>query len=290
MTNLLWKKILQPRIWRRIYIERAGEPLIYNIASLFVLAFGSFRKRIEYDLVPRHPYAFCIQAAADQAKSFGIKKITLIEFGVAAGAGLMNMCWIADRVTKETGVEFEIIGFDGGEGMPPPRDYRDHPEKYFNGDFPLLNKERLLKSLPGNAQIVFGDIKQSVLNFRAKIKHPIGFVSVDVDYYWSTKECLEIFNSAPENYLPRVYTYFDDVQDIDDNEFCGELLAIKEFNQCAGSRKITAANCLPNLRIFKTPVWLRQIYLTHIFDHQRRSIDFIQANRREVGILTNPYL
>lgn len=268
-----------------------GEPLIYNIISLFILLFGSFRKRIEYDLVPRQPYAFCIQAAADEAKKAGIKKITLIEFGVAAGAGLLNMCWIAGQVTKETGVEFEIIGFDGGVGMPPPIDYRDHPEKYFTGYYPLIDKDRLLELLPKNARIMFGDIKRSLVDFRAEIKHPIGFVSVDVDYYWSTKECLEVFNFEPDNYLPRIYTYFDDVQDIDDNEFCGELLAIKEFNQVPGYRKIAVANCLPNLRIFKTPLWLRQIYITHIFDHRHRSIDFIQENNKgAIGILTNPYL
>jgi len=288
MTNILWKKLLEPRIWQRIYRERAGEPVIYNIASLFILLFGSFRKRIEYDLVPRQPYAFCIQAAADEAKSAGIKKITLIEFGVAAGAGLLNMCWVADRVTKETGVEFEIIGFDGGEGMPPPRDYRDHPEKYFQGDFPVIDKNRLLELLPNNARIIFGNIKESIRAF--ELEHPIGFVSVDVDYFWSAEECLEVFTFPPENYLPRVYTYFDDVQDIDDNEFCGELLAIKQFNKASELRKIAVANCLANLRLFKTPVWLRQVYLTHIFDHQHRSIAFIRSKNKKTVILNNPYL
>lgn len=287
--NLMWKKLFEPRIWRRIYTERLGEPIIYNIASLFVLLFGSFKKRVEYDLVPRQPYAFGIQAAADAAKAAGILKITIIEFGVAAGAGLLNMCWIAERVRKETGIEFDIVGFDSGTGMPPPIDYRDHPEKYFTGDFPPVNREQLINSLPDNARIIFGDLKQSISQFRNELIHPIGFVSVDVDYYWSAKECLEVLTFLPQFYLPFVYTYFDDLQDIDDNEFCGELLAIKEFNQEFEYRKITIANCLSNLRIFKQSVWLNQIYLTHIFDHQARSIDYIKARRKSVQILNNPH-
>ena len=43
-----------------------------------------------------------------------------MEFGVAPGGGLMNMCWIAEKVSRETRVKFDIIGLDSGEGMPPP--------------------------------------------------------------------------------------------------------------------------------------------------------------------------
>lgn len=52
------KKFLSLRIWNRIYLERLGEPFIYNIVSLFYLFFGNFIKKIKYDLVPRQPYAF----------------------------------------------------------------------------------------------------------------------------------------------------------------------------------------------------------------------------------------
>jgi hypothetical protein len=292
MKNKMWKKLYEPRIWRRIYLERMGEPLIYNVASVFALLFGSFKQKVHYDLVPRQPYAFCIQAAADKARAENIGKLTLIEFGVAAGAGLQNMCWIAERVGRESGVEFEIIGFDGGEGMPPPKDYRDRPEKYFTGDYRVTDKRRLLEHLPGNARIMFGHIDDSIRKFSSQIRYPIGFVSLDVDYYWSTKQCLEIFNLEAKNYLPFVYTYFDDIQDIDDNEFCGELLAIKEFNQSNANqnRKIAIANCLDRLRVFKNGVWLKQVYLTHIFDHEHRSIEFVTANRKSKAILTNPYL
>ena len=48
----------------------------------------------------------------------GLESITAIEFGVAAGAGLLNICEIAKNLTKETGVKFKIYGFDTGAGMP----------------------------------------------------------------------------------------------------------------------------------------------------------------------------
>ena len=63
----MWKKIFLSRIWKRIYIERLGEPIIYNVVSLFYLLFGSFVKKIEYDLVPRSPYAFGVNLAFQNA-------------------------------------------------------------------------------------------------------------------------------------------------------------------------------------------------------------------------------
>jgi hypothetical protein len=285
-------KLREPRIWRRIYIERLGEPIIYNLASIFVALFGSVRQKIAYDLVLRHPYAFCIQAAADLARKHNVPKLTLLEFGVASGAGLLNLCLIADKVSKESGVQFEIVGFDSGSGMPPPRDYRDHPEKYFTGDYPLPDRESLLRKLPPNARILFGDIDAAVARLREELTAPIGVISIDVDYYWSTQEALAVLLFEAHKYLPMVYMYFDDVQDIDDNEFCGELCAIKEFNAAPEHphRRLAPANFLSELRIFKRAIWHRQIYLAHVFDHESRSLEHIQRKRTAAAVLTNPYL
>jgi len=44
--------------------------------------------------------------------------------------------------------------------MPPPVDYRDHPEKYYTGDFPpgkLLEQE-----LPENVEIIYGEISKNI--------------------------------------------------------------------------------------------------------------------------------
>lgn len=290
MKNKIFKKLFKIYILKRIYLERLGEPFIYNIISLFVLIFGNIRLKIKYDLVPRESYAYGILAAADLAKSHKINKISIIEFGVASGNGLLNMCYIADKVTKLTGVEFEIFGFDTGEGMPAPLDYRDHPEKYFTGDYPPINQENLLKSLPENAKLILGDIINSMEEIEKQITHPIAFVSVDVDYYYSTVDCLKIFEKNKNLYLPYVFTYFDDIYNIDHNDYCGELLAINEFNMRNTLRKISKATMLNQTRIFRRSPWSHQIYLTHIFDHTTRSIEYIKERKKTISIIENPYI
>ena len=209
---------------------------------------------------------------------------------MASGNGLLNMCYIADKVNKITGVEFQIYGFDTGKGMPPPIDYRDHPEKYFTGDFPPIDKQKLISSLPTNAKLILGDISNSIEDFVTFCDSPIGFVSIDVDYYSSTLDCLKLFKLSPENYLPYVFTYFDDVYNIDHNEFCGELLAINEFNLRNQQRKINKATLLNTTRIFRRSPWTHQIYLTHIFDHPNRKVDYIKNKRDKITFLENPFL
>ncbi len=118
--NLMYKKLFSFRILKRIYLERLGEPIIYNIFSVYVFLFGDFLKKIEYDLIPRQPYAFGINEAFKRAVSVKTKKITIIEFGVASGAGLFNLAFIAERLSKLYSIDYEIIGFDTGKGMPPP--------------------------------------------------------------------------------------------------------------------------------------------------------------------------
>src|SRR5262245_56042272 len=130
------KKLKNRAAWRRIYYERLTEPLHLNAISFLVLMFGSFRLKIEYDLLVRQYNAFAILKAADKAREANLRGVTIVEFGVASGAGLMNMCFIASKVSSVTGVDVKVLGFDTGKGMPPPRDYRDHPDLYQEGDFP----------------------------------------------------------------------------------------------------------------------------------------------------------
>src|SRR5262249_25136377 len=127
-------KLLQMPSWRRILYERFTEPLHLNLLSLPILLFGSFRTQIVFDVLIRQQHAYGLLRAADLAKSMGLRGATVIEFGVAAGAGLLNLCKIASRVEKITGVKLIIVGFDMGSGMPAPVDYRDHPELYQRGD------------------------------------------------------------------------------------------------------------------------------------------------------------
>jgi hypothetical protein len=149
----------------------------------------------------------------------------------------------------------------------------------------------LLKALPPNAKIYFGPIEQSLQTARNEITSTIAFISIDVDYYWSAKQTLDIVTWDAGRYLPYVAVYLDDAQDVDDNEYCGELLAVKEFNLAHETRKIAIMNCLSQSRMFKNAVWHRQLFYAHILDHEYRTVVFNQKVRgSKILFLPNPYL
>ncbi len=193
--NFLLHKV--PRRLDRVLYERFPEPLHLNILSIFVALFGNYKMRIACDLVVRQQYAFSLLKTAELALAQGLRSVTVIEFGVAAGAGLVNICEISRNITKLTGVDFEIFGFDSGRGMPPPRDHRDHPEVFSEGSFPLIDRSALIRALPPNAKLILGDIEETLPSFIAHLSasSPVGFVVIDVDYYSSAKECLNVFSA-----------------------------------------------------------------------------------------------
>jgi hypothetical protein len=84
--------------------------------------------------------------AAERARSLGLKRVTIAEFGVASGGGLLAMCQFARQATKETGVDFQIVGFDTCTGLPPPVDYRNHRDLFQHGDYPMPDHGRLKES------------------------------------------------------------------------------------------------------------------------------------------------
>lgn len=285
--NFLLHKV--PRRLGRVLYERLPEPLHLNILSVLVALFGSYKMRIAFDLVVRQQYAFSMLKTAELAKAQGLKSVTVIEFGVAAGAGLVNICNISQKITKLTGVDFKIFGFDSGKGMPPPRDHRDHPEVFSEGYYPLIDRSALMRALPPNAKLILGDIQETLPLFLAGLSKnsPLGFVVIDVDYYWSAKECLNVFLGAADNYLPWTMVYLDDTGFESANPWAGELLAVREFNEENEMRKIHLFAALRHRRLFKHTSWLDQIYLLHVLDHGRRKVS---EGPTEIRVLTNTYL
>jgi hypothetical protein len=124
------------------------------------------------------------------------------------------MCKIARRASNATGIDVRVAGFDTGIGMPLAVDYRDYPEAYRQGDFPM-NVQRLRNTLPAFAGLIIGDVSQTIPDFLRRLSpdYPIGFVAVDVDYYSSAKKALAILQGEPQKYLPRVVVYLDDIGD-----------------------------------------------------------------------------
>ena len=86
-------------------------------------------------------------------KRKGYKKFTAIEFGVASGRGLKVLSDYKSQIEKIIDIKIDLVGFDTGQGMPKTNDYRDFPDKYTEGDFPMIDKEKI-KSL-NSEELIF---------------------------------------------------------------------------------------------------------------------------------------
>jgi hypothetical protein len=245
--------------------------------------YGDFRARERYGLISRSNYLYGMLRAADVAKYFGKQRVTVIEFGVASGAGILNMASLAPEIKKETGVELRIVGFDTGSGLPPVQGYKDHPEIWSPGDFVTEDRDRLLQELGGRAEIIWGDINDNIDSFIDAIdpSEPIGFISIDVDLYSATGAALRGLTKASEKYNPAISMYFDDVRFFFANKWAGELAAIAEFNAEHDLRKIDRDRSLPGHRPVKAESWYSQMYICHILDHEARQKP---RARRELNI------
>ncbi len=191
---------------------------------------------------------------------------------MASGSGLFNMIDLAPSVTRETGIEFRIVGFDTGRGLPSVQGYKDHPEIWSAGDFTTDDRDKLLQRLGNRAEVIWGDIADTADAFSNAVdpSAPIGFISVDVDIYSATKSALRCLTNHPEKYNPAISMYFDDTSFFFANEWSGELAAIAEFNQENSLRKIGRDRSLPGHRPVKAESWYSKMYVCHILDHEAR--------------------
>jgi len=231
---------------------------------------------MKFDVFTKTQYAFGIYHAARLAKALDIKEISCIEFGVSGGAGILYMENIAKEVAREVGVEIQLYGFDLATGLPEIRGYKDLPYVWKSG-FYEMDYERLKGKL-STAKLVIGDVKDTVKTFRDQYNPaPVGFISFDFDLYSSTAEAFKLFATGCE-ILPRVICYFDDILDAPEatamfNDWTGELLAIKEFNETHETMKLAKINGLYEKRYVRA-AWPSAIYVLHSFEHPRYN-DFI---------------
>lgn len=225
----------------------------------------SYRRKLELGLIDRPNYGWPMLRQAETALKLGLTDITVVEFGVAGGNGLLAMERHAEAIERETGVTISIVGFDTGEGLPPLADFRDHPYLWGEGDY-RMDIDALQATLR-RSKLIIGRVEETLPEFLEQEFAPIAFISFDLDYYSSTKAALEIFNAHPKNILPRVLCYFDDV--IGDIEcgytnYAGELLAINEFNRKYARIKIDRGIGFTRREYAH---WQEQIFTAHIFDH-----------------------
>jgi hypothetical protein len=245
------------------------ETVIRTFLKQFSL--GSFEFRLAFDAF-RHPaYAHGIYEAARLALLLKQPAISVVEFGVAQGSGLVAMEEIAREIRKKYKIQIDIIGFDSGAGLPSHEDYRDLPYVWRHGFYKM--DVAAVKSRLTTARLILGDVRETVPSFLTSGSFaPIGFISFDLDYYSSTVGAFRIFEGADASYLPRVLTYFDDIMSGDQQYSCedvGELLAIREFNEKANQHHRIRPLYGWRRSLLLRSEWADAMWAYHRFDHRQ---------------------
>ena len=248
------------------------------------LGLGSYKQRVRIGAIDRPHYGHCVYNAAVLAKKLGYKRISILEFGVAGGNGLVNLEWHAQETSKLLSIDIDIYGFDTGEGLPEPLDYRDIPYNWKKGfykmDVPKI-QARLKK-----AKLVLGDLRETSKDFFEKYNPaPIGAIAQDLDFYSSTVIALRMLEAGEKYYLPRVFCYFDDVVgNVIElyNDFTGERLAINEFNEAHRDIKLG----LPYHLFQRKDVepWYHNIWICHFFKHSHYN-EFVSIENHQLSLL-----
>ena len=162
---------------------------------------GSIAIRTRFDIWKRPHYAYGVYAAADLAKRLELPAISVIEFGVAGGRGLLELERVAQDVGDYFGIQIAVYGFDRGEGMPEPADYRDLPHVWAKGYY-RMDSERLKAALK-SASLILGDLENTIpAFFKKNTIDPIGFVAFDLDYYSSTIKAFQLFEADHASIYP----------------------------------------------------------------------------------------
>jgi hypothetical protein len=227
----------------------------------------------------RKDIAHYILLATAQAKCLGYDTVSLFEFGVGGGGGLLRICNTAKKLTELCGMKYKIYGFDRGIGLPSVIDYRDHPEIWWGGKY-QMDYPSLKRKLPPNCELIIGDIHNTLPKFMERTDvPPIGFVSLDVDLYTSTRDCMPFFEQDSSKYLPSVLTYVDDADLVlTISEWTGQRLALNEFNERNEFRKIEKKDIVYN-----------RMYVCQVLDHpvrhgkQKPQIPFIITYHEFIG-------
>jgi hypothetical protein len=200
------------------------------------------------------------------AGNLGVPRISVIEFGVAGGNGLIDLEAIAADAERLSGVTIDVYGFDTGRGLPRPQDHRDLPQLWREGQFGM-NVDALRARLT-RARLVLGPVSETVPAFIANGPAPVGFVAFDMDFYSSTIDAFRLFDADAARILPRITCYFDDIMGFSYADFNGERLAISDFNRAGTSRKLSPIYGLRYL-LGVDARWSEMMHMLHAFDHPR---------------------
>jgi hypothetical protein len=264
-TRRLARKILPRRVVDRLRRPPAFDNTYSWLNDTYTRVVRNRRCRL------RPQYAWGVAQGVALARVLGLPRVSVIEFGVAGGFGLLALECAAEAAEKLAGVGVDVFGFDTAVGLPPPADVRDQPNMWFEGQLPM-DRGRLESALE-RARLHIGPVAETVPAFVGQRPSPVAFVSFDLDLYSSTRDALALFEADHALLLPRVTAYFDDIFGYSYNDFCGERLAIREFNGRHADRKLDPIHGLRYFLPRSTfhDLWPDGMHLAHLFEHPRYS-------------------
>lgn len=227
----------------------------------------------------RPHYAYALLETAKLAKSLGYKSVSVLEFGCAGGAGLLDIEYHINELKKHFDIEFQVYGFDSGAGLPPSSDVRDALYLWQPGDY-KMDYQKLVSKL-GSTKVVIGPVSETIDTFFEKYNPaPIGCVFNDFDYYTSTRDSFKLYKNKPDHFLPRIFMYFDDT--LGTSNFNGELLAINEFNTNNENQKIDLMQLKAEHLSLSWQKWIylaKKFYYLHNFDHPKYSDPIVSKHQ-----------
>ncbi len=227
-----------------------------------------YKNQLANKYLDRPWYGYTLYQAAKLAEYLGVSDISVIEFGVATGRGLLCIEKHIKAIQTFLKTRFHVYGFDTGGGLPKLEGYKDLAHHWTSGMF-KMDIEGLQRQL-SFSKLVIGNVKETVPQFFDTYRPaPIACILFDVDLYSSTRDSLKIFDhSDPGAFLPRIRCYFDDILGNEislNNEFLGEKCAINEFNDAHAHIKIAPITHL-QAKSFRYK-WYSKCYAAHLFEH-----------------------
>jgi len=252
-----------------------------TVTKQLIKLFGNYELRLKAGVTKGKGYGYPNHArgiydTAVLAKKLNYPKISVIEYGVGGGNGLINMEYHAREVAKLLGVEIEVYGFDLGDGLPRPVDYRDLPSFWKQG-FCKMDVSAVKAKLK-TAKLILGPIQETSKDFFEKNNPaPIGFIAYDLDFYSSTMVALKMLEAGEKYFLPRMFCYFDDTVGSETelfSDFTGERWAIREFNLVHPKIKFSRPYYLFAKKVLDP--WFHRMWICHFFEHSRYN-DFVNS-------------
>lgn len=88
---------------------------------------------------------------------------------MAGGRGLVALQEIAEVVEDHFGIDIHVAGFDSGQGMPPPADYRDLSHVWGAGYY-RMDVAKLNAKLSRRGELLLGNIAETISSWKPEAR------------------------------------------------------------------------------------------------------------------------